>query len=557
MSALLEYLSKIDVDYPKILEQTIQTPLGMLLNALGATREKAADFLGKPFFSYGPGRPGEAEKLKPMAEFASQVIPYETTVQDMALGGLFGGPQAKGWGQAERKFTSLYDKKPRFEIPDNQIVLTDLTDAAKKRLRDSGINANNDKDYLNKLFHARDTEGFKLGDILKHDELYNQYPELKNLTVKKMKGEGALADLNNNTIKLGNFYSEADLLHEIQHFVQKKEGFASGGNPGQFKHLQNPVEEYQRLAGEIESRDVAERMALSPAERARVMPYSSQNIPPSQAIVRYENPLAGGMAQIGPVYHGSPYRFDKFKNEAIGTGEGAQAFGHGHYLTESPGVAGHYAKPPAVGGYKKFVDGELYDATKPEHLAAQYFDMFYKRGKSRQQIADVLNDKFSGDELHRRAANIILEGKEKSVTHVFEKGNIYEATIHKGKKPGEYEYLRWDEKLSEGQKNKIASQIDKEFKGDKLMQEFKKEVLPTLKSGAEVYGVLHDNIFSLSYKYPISNQPWGAEKAASEFLKRSGIDGIKYPAGSLSGMKSDKFNYVVFDPEDIAIEAVK
>ena len=40
-------------------------------------------------------------------------------------------------------------------------------------------------------------------------------------------------------------------------------------------------------------------------------------------------------------------------------------------------------------------------------------------------------------------------------------------------------------------------------------------------------------------------------------LERSGINGIKYPAGTLSGVKSDKFNYVVFDPEDIAIESVK
>ena len=37
-------------------------------------------------------------------------------------------------------------------------------------------------------------------------------------------------------------------------------------------------------------------------------------------------------------YHGSPYDFDKFKTEAIGTGEGAQAYGQGLYFAESEDV---------------------------------------------------------------------------------------------------------------------------------------------------------------------------------------------------------------------------
>ena len=44
------------------------------------------------------------------------------------------------------------------------------------------------------------------------------------------------------------------------------------------------------------------------------------------------------------VYHGSPHKFDKFDSSKIGTGEGAQAYGHGLYLAESPGVAESYAK---------------------------------------------------------------------------------------------------------------------------------------------------------------------------------------------------------------------
>ena len=43
------------------------------------------------------------------------------------------------------------------------------------------------------------------------------------------------------------------------------------------------------------------------------------------------------------VWHGSPHKFDKFDSSKIGTGEGAQAYGHGLYLAEAPGVAKSYA----------------------------------------------------------------------------------------------------------------------------------------------------------------------------------------------------------------------
>lgn len=44
------------------------------------------------------------------------------------------------------------------------------------------------------------------------------------------------------------------------------------------------------------------------------------------------------------VWHGSPHKFDKFDASKIGTGEGAQAYGHGLYVAESPKVASDYRK---------------------------------------------------------------------------------------------------------------------------------------------------------------------------------------------------------------------
>ena len=50
------------------------------------------------------------------------------------------------------------------------------------------------------------------------------------------------------------------------------------------------------------------------------------------------NPQTGAI-----VWHGSPHKFDKFDASKIGTGEGAQAYGHGLYLAENKGVADEYA----------------------------------------------------------------------------------------------------------------------------------------------------------------------------------------------------------------------
>lgn len=52
--------------------------------------------------------------------------------------------------------------------------------------------------------------------------------------------------------------------------------------------------------------------------------------------------LTPGVDAAATVYHGSPFKFDRFDSSKIGTGEGAQAYGHGLYLADSPDVARYY-----------------------------------------------------------------------------------------------------------------------------------------------------------------------------------------------------------------------
>ena len=70
------------------------------------------------------------------------------------------------------------------------------------------------------------------------------------------------------------------------------------------------------------------------------------NRTPEEARAAYDaiwnNPFFGPMVMGIKAYHGSPHDFDKFDLSKIGTGEGAQAYGHGLYFAENEGVAKSY-----------------------------------------------------------------------------------------------------------------------------------------------------------------------------------------------------------------------
>lgn len=112
-------------------------------------------------------------------------------------------------------------------------------------------------------------------------------------------------------------------LHELQHAIQQKEGFAKGGSPSdfvassgslygtqlvpeaqrifdsallkgapmsaverEFRQSAATQEAYRRLAGEAEARATQARMNMTPAERRATFPYDSYDVPVDQLIVR-------------------------------------------------------------------------------------------------------------------------------------------------------------------------------------------------------------------------------------------------------------------------------
>jgi hypothetical protein len=74
------------------------------------------------------------------------------------------------------------------------------------------------------------------------------------------------------------------------------------------------------------------------------------------AIPNRMNPQTGAI-----VWHGSPHKFDKFDSSKIGTGEGAQAYGHGLYVAENPAVAKQYAGMNPASSVRIMRNGNKYD----------------------------------------------------------------------------------------------------------------------------------------------------------------------------------------------------
>jgi hypothetical protein len=236
-------------------------------------------------------------------------------------------------------------------------------------------------------------------------------------------------------------------------------------------------------------------------------------------------PGSGIIGQVGPLFHGSPYKFSKFANESIGTGEGAQAFGYGHYLTDSPEIAKSYAeqsvKQRGVSLYTGYSDthiNKIFDAAKKD---------------SRYERVDIVP-----------AAG----GNKEVIAWPKYNPHKYTATVNKNKPASEDVFLEWSSPINDTTKSKISSFIESRYSPDNpIRKEINKVLSNTGVSGDQIYkrieGVLGGGIRE-------------APKQTSDLIAQMGFTGIKYPAGTLSGVKDSKaYNYVIFDPKNISIDA--
>ncbi|TXG86150.1 MAG: hypothetical protein E6R13_00945 [Spirochaetes bacterium] len=242
-----------------------------------------------------------------------------------------------------------------------------------------------------------------------------------------------------------------------------------------------------------------------------------------------------GSLKFLSLWHGSSHNFNEFSLTKIGTGEGAQAFGWGLYFTDLKGIAVGYAHNLA---YNKLIniwrDGDempdkAYSALKEVDFLGfddEWGALRVFRSRSKEK---VMNDY----DLTESEYDTIIKS-------LFDNGrNLYSVKIHGDKTVEELNFLEWDKKPTREQTNKIIEQI-KTDNPDALPRTW----FDWSGNGRDIYESLSKYL--------------GSPQKASELLLKAGVDGIRYPAESISrGITSDNargFNYVVFDDNVISVE---
>jgi GNAT superfamily N-acetyltransferase len=171
--------------------------------------------------------------------------------------------------------------------------------------------------------------------------------------------------------------------------------------------------------------------------------------------------------------------------------------------------------------------------------AARKMIMEINKGKSNRE--NILQSILDYD--YRRANSTL--NYYKYIKNNFDKfnlsRNLYKVSLHEGKTPDQYAFLEWDKPMSD--------------RALGLFQKFNKE--QGIKLSEPTEAVAKEDRMTVGQMYKFISDKIG-QKEASLFLLENGIDGIKYPAESISrGATSDTargFNYVVFDENAVKIQ---
>lgn len=177
-------------------------------------------------------------------------------------------------------FTGM-DGKWRFELDDSQMRID--YDGMKQK-RDTWLNGAVDRllawepqlgmEEARRQVLRDEQMPLTLGDVLDYPELYRQYPDMADMPVRLYDSAEDYAGFYNpedDAIVLtrgGMENVRQTLVHEIQHAIQRREGFDMGASP----EGQTEAERYWNTAGEIEAREAGARQGMTADERRESLP---------------------------------------------------------------------------------------------------------------------------------------------------------------------------------------------------------------------------------------------------------------------------------------------
>lgn len=228
-------------------------------------------------------------------------------------------------------------------------------------------------------------------------------------------------------------------------------------------------------------------------------------------------------------YHGSPHDFDEFSLSRIGTGEGAQAYGHGLYFAESPDVANQYKN--FLGKLEIYHNGNnvgVFDESPSANAAHQ----IRASGGDVQKAINRAGAIYSG----KWRDEVIASIKKLGPGDVSEKvgGRLYTVDI-----PDEAvaNFLDWDKPLSQQPQAVRDALVG--------IRESAAKSFPSLRGNDSITGqALYD-----AYKA----HRGGNQKAASEAFSAAGIPGIRYLDQESRDSGKGTSNFVVFDDKLVKV----
>jgi hypothetical protein len=242
-------------------------------------------------------------------------------------------------------------------------------------------------------------------------------------------------------------------------------------------------------------------------------------------------------AQRGAItWHGSPHNFDAFDASKIGTGEGAQAYGHGLYLAENPVVAKGYKTSGNAAYPEHFIGGEK---LHPDQMVGPKGDWGLDAG----DFQDITGTPF-GEITGQTAKDALLKSGMSPDTQDWmsqipadqfkitrSPGNIYSVDL-----PDTHitKMLDWDKALSDQHPDVQAALAKTDF------YPYAADQLENRAVGRNPGG---DDLHKwLSEEY--------SPDEVAGMLQQAGIPGIKYLDGGSRGAGTGTSNYVVFPGEE-------
>lgn len=252
------------------------------------------------------------------------------------------------------------------------------------------------------------------------------------------------------------------------------------------------------------------------------------------------------------VYHGSGASFDRFDHSFMGTGEGAQAYGWGTYVTEVEGIGKSYAEKAADPAKKDYLYEEL---TKLKNIIRHEPNLYID---NRSTISDLKKQIKELEEIQRNDPDFDFEiprlkEYEKEWEHIEDLiSKVSTRVLYTVEIPDDTgeNYLDWDKPITKKQIKRIQDYLSENYRKNKL-DNFNASIAPSTAVNAEEidkWSMRGENI------YKTLENLLGGDREASEALLQCGFTGIKYPAQATTGGRSDGArNYVIFNENDLQI----